>query len=60
MDDRAEMLRRRIELHRCYLAAGASDLKITRVFLKAIAADQAELAEIERRSNKLKMPAGEA
>jgi hypothetical protein len=59
MEDRAEILRRRIEAHRCYLSVGA-DLAIVRVFLSQIAADEAELALIEMRNKKPEPPAGEA
>lgn len=48
MEDRAEILRRRIDAYRCYLAVG-SDIVITRLILREIATDEAELAAIADR-----------
>jgi hypothetical protein len=47
MEDRAELLHRRIEAHRCYLAIGA-DITLVRLFLSQIAADEAELVMTEK------------
>lgn len=46
MDDRADMLRRRIALYRRYLREGV-DAAIARDYLEQILKDEAELAEIE-------------
>jgi hypothetical protein len=51
MEDRAELLRRRIEAHRCYLATGA-DITLVRLFLSQIVADEAELVMTEKPKNK--------
>jgi hypothetical protein len=59
MEDRGEILRRRIAAHRCYLTVGA-DLAIVRLFLRQIAADEAELALIKMRNQKPEPLAGEA
>jgi hypothetical protein len=50
MEDRAENLRRRIDMYRCYLSEGA-DIQIVRLFLGQIAADEVELGAIENRNN---------
>ena len=59
MEDRAELLHRRIEAHRCYFAIGA-DITLVRLFLSQIAADEAEMVMIEKRKNKPETLAGEA
>ena len=50
MEDRAENLRRRIDMYRCYLSAGA-DIQIIPLFLGQIAADEVELDAIENRNS---------
>ena len=45
MEDRAKILRRRIDAYRCYLAVG-SDIVMVRQILREIAIDEAELAAI--------------
>jgi hypothetical protein len=47
MDERAAQLRRRIGLHRRYLADGI-DAEIARHYLCGLAEDEAELAEVEK------------
>jgi hypothetical protein len=48
MDERAAILRRRIELYRRYLREGV-DAWMAAEYLQQIVADEAELAEIEGR-----------
>jgi len=45
MDERAEFLRRRIELYRRYLREGV-DIDVAAEYLRQIAEDEGELAEI--------------
>jgi hypothetical protein len=51
-NDRAEILRRRVDAYRCYLAVGG-DIETVRIVLNEVAACEVELAAIERRSDKL-------
>ena len=48
MEDRAELLRRRIAAHRLYLATGG-DIELLRKIMREIAIDEIELAAIEQR-----------
>jgi hypothetical protein len=50
MEDRAEILRHRIEIYRRYLAMGV-DVDVAELYLHFIAISEAELTEIERRSD---------
>lgn len=50
MEERAEILRRRITFFRHYLARGI-DADLAQHYLAAIAADEAELAQIESRDH---------
>ncbi len=51
MDERSELLRHRIELYRRYLREGV-DANLAAQYLREIGAAEAELAEIEGRSER--------
>lgn len=52
-NDRAEILRRRVNAYRCYLAVGGN-IETVRIVLNEVAACEVELAAIERRKQKPK------
>jgi hypothetical protein len=58
MEDRTEILRRRIDAYRCYLAVGG-DIQTVRMILSEVTVHEAELAAIERRSDNPRAVANE-